>query len=247
MALAFDVGISPRHLSFVETGRARPSPEVVMRIAARLGVPRGEENALLEAAGHARRHPHRPLSSDELAHVRNALGFVLRRMEPHGAVVFDGVWDIVMANEAHVRSRDFFLGGRGVPDEVRNNLLRLTFHPDGLRPFISNWDVVAPVLLDRVERELAEAPTNTRLRELLAEARSFGPVPERPPTDDQPTGVVLAVHLRRGDLEVRVFSLVSTLGSAIDVTAQELRMESFFPADAESEAALARLAGPGAR
>lgn len=239
MALALDVGVSARHMSFVETGRSRPSRTLLVRIAERLEIPGREENALLEASGHARRYRETRLSDPDMGQVTRVLHFLLDRHEPNSAIVVDRHWDIVMSNRAHRVSRDFFLANPDVPESVRHNLLRLTFHPDALRRQIVNFHVVGPTLLARVERELAEAPGDHQLRELVAEVRSYGPVPSVVPNDDVPAGVLLPVELRKGSVSVRLFSVISTIGAPIDVTLQELRMESFFPADEASEATLA--------
>lgn len=241
MALALDVDVSARHMSFVETGRSNPSRELVVRIADSLGIPSREENALLEAAGYARRHRRSSLDGPDMDQVRHVLRFLLDRHEPNSALVFDGAWDIVMSNEVHRRATGFLLGDEDLPGEVRGNLLRLTFHPRALRRWIMNWHVVGPVLLDRVERELAEAPSSTRLRRLLDEVRSYGPLPRAAPDDAAPAGVLLPIHLRKDGLDVRLFSVLSTVGAAIDVTLQELRIETFFPADEESARAWAGL------
>ncbi len=241
MALALDVSVSTRHMSFVETGRSRPSRPVLLRIAQRLGIPSREENALLEAAGHARRHRESDLSDPDLEQITRVLRFILDRHEPNGAIVFDRHWDIVMSNRAHRTTRDFFLSGSDVPESVRDNLLRLTFHPDALRRRIANFDVVGPALVARAERELAEAPSDRQLEELIEEIRSYGPVPLVRPREDAPAGLLLPIRFRKGPVDVRLFSVVSTIGAAIDVTLQELRIESFFPADAASEATLAAM------
>ena len=177
MTLAFDVGISSRHMSFVETGRSRPSAEVLVRIAKRLDIPAREENLLLEAAGHARHRRESDLSDPDLAQVRRVLRFLLDRHEPNAAIVIDRHWDIVMSNEAHRVWRDFFVAEPDLPDEVRDNLLRLTFHPAAFRKRITNFDVVGAVLMARVTRELDEAPNDQRLASLLDEIRTYGPVP----------------------------------------------------------------------
>ncbi len=247
MALALDVDVSPRHMSFVETGRSRPSRDLVLRIAERLAIPAREENALLEAAGHARRYRESRLDDTDLRQVRDVLRFLLDRHEPNSALVFDGRWDIVMANQAHHRARDFFLGDEELPPEVRDNLLRLTFHPRGLRPWIVNWHVVGPVLVRRVERELAEAPSRRELRQVRDEVLGYGPVAAHVPRDAAPAGVLLPVHLRKGEVDLRLFSVLSSIGTALDVTLQELRVESFFPADAASAETWRKLAGAEAR
>lgn len=238
MALALDVGVSARHLSFVETGRSRPSRSVLLRIAQRLEIPSREQNALLESAGHARQHRETDLADPDLEQVNRVLRFLLDRHQPYSALVVDRHGDIVMSNRAHRALRDFFLSGSDVPPSVRDNLLRLTFHPAALRGRIVNFDVVGPVLLARVERELAEAPSDRRLAELIEEIKSYGPVPPMNPRGDVPAGLLLPMQLRKGSVNVRLFSVVSTIGAGIDVTLQELRIESFFPADAASEKTL---------
>lgn len=243
MTLALDVGVSARHMSFVETGRSNPGRDLVIRLADRLDIPAREENALLEAAGYARRHRRSRLDAPDLERVREVLAFLLERHEPNSALVFDGGWDIVMSNDAHRRAVDYLVGDQELPEEVRGNLLRLTFHPRALRRRIVNWQVVGPVLLDRVERELADAPTDERLRRLLDEVRSYGPIPSSLPADAAPAGVLLPIHLRKDDVDLRLFSVLSTIGTAIDVTLQELRIETFFPADERSAAAWARVMG----
>lgn len=240
MKLALDVGISPRHMSFVETGRSRPSRDLVLRLASRLAIPSREENLLLESAGYARRHQESAWSDPGLDQVRSVLAFLLERHEPNSALVFDRHWDIVMSNEAHRSATEFFIGDAEAPESVRSNLLRLTFHPRGLRPYIQNFDHVGPALLGRIERELAEAPSAHQLAAVAEEIRSYAPMPSG---SCAPTGqeLILPIHLKKGDFEVRLFSVLTTIGAAIDVTLQELCVESFFPADEASERALEAL------
>lgn len=240
MELALEIGVSSRHMSFVETGRSRPGRQVVEGVAEALGLPLREENALLEAAGYARRYPETDLDAPELEEVREVFRFLLDRHEPNSALVFDGAWDIVMSNRVHDRlvARLLGAGEDAVPGEVTSNLLRLTFHPDGLRPFIANWSMVGPVLMARVEAEARDAPSHRRLARTLEEVRSYGPVPPLPPNEELDRLPFLPVHLRAPGLNVRLMSIISTLGTARDVTLQELRMESFFPADEASERAL---------
>lgn len=241
MALALEAGVSPRHMSFVETGRSRPSRDLLIRLAACLEIPSREENALLELTGYARRYGESDLSDPDLAQVRKVLRFLLDRHEPNSALVFDGHWNILMSNEAHRSSTSFFLEGRDVPAVIRENLLRLTFHPEALRRHIVNWHVVGPALLRRVERESAQAPSDRRLAALLEEMRGYGPVPRLLPEAVAAHQLLLPVHLRKGRIDLKLFSVLSTIGSAIDVALQELRVESFFPADAASEEQLRQL------
>ena len=244
MALALDIGVSARHMSFVETGRSKPSRDLVERLAARLEIPSREENALLERAGYARRHTESDLSAPALEQVRRVLAFLIERHEPNSALVFDRHWNIVMSNDAHRGAVSFFTDGRALPPGVGDNLLRLTFHPEGLQPYFVNWHVVGPALLRRVERESAAAPTDDTLARLVDEVRGYGVVRGVEPegVGDQP---LLPVHLRKDGIDLKLFSVLSTLGSAIDLTLQELMIESFFPADAATEAQLAELRAMG--
>ena len=242
MSLALDAGVSSRHLSFVETGRARPSRELLLRLAAALEIPSREENALLESAGHARHATETQLNHPDLAHVKSVLRFLLDRHEPYSALVFDHHWNIVMENDAQRRSAAFFLSGPGVSPDVRENLLRMTFHPSALQPHIMNWNVVAPALVRRVEREVEESPTDRVLAGLLEEIRSYAPLPRAAPPDTTRSPLLLPIHLRKDGCDLKMFSVLSTIGAAIDVSLQALRLETFFPADAETERQLEQLA-----
>lgn len=233
--LAQGAGISPRHMSFVETGRSRPSREVLIRIAGELGLPLREENALMESAGYARRYRESNLAEPALDQVRRVLRFLLDRHEPHPALVIDGNWEIVLANDAHRRTASFFAPDDELPSEVSGNLLRLAFHPNGLRQSIVNWHVVGPAILARAEAEYRERPSAGRLGLLIEEVRSYAPVPPRVTHGGQPPDLLLPVHLRRGRVDVRLLSVLSSLVAPTDVTLQELRIETFFPTDAESE------------
>jgi transcriptional regulator with XRE-family HTH domain len=246
MALALRAGISARHLSFVETGRSVPSREVVHQLAEVLGIPLRERNQLLEAAGYARAYFTTSLDDPAMRQVRKALEFILRQHEPYGAVAVDRCWNIVLANEAHRRSVARLLAGRSVPQRVADNLLRLTFHPDGLRPCIANWNEVGPALLRRVQRELGGRPRDEELAALLEEVETYPGIPEKwmHPTFGPAPGLVLPVRLRAGEIDLRFFGTVTTLGTPQDVTLEEIRIEAFFPADPETEA-IVRGSWPG--
>ncbi len=243
MALALEVGVSARHMSFVETGRSKPSRDLVLRLATLLEIPSREENSLLERTGYARRHRESELSDPDLGQVRKVLRFLLDRHEPNSALVVDRHWNIVMSNEAHRSTVRFFTHGRDVPIEVQENLLRLTFHPEGMRPYIVNWHVVGPTLLARVERESASAPSDDRLADLIHEVRQYSPVPPLELGPDIADQLLLPLQLRKGDVDLKLFSVLSTIGSAIDLVLQELMIETFFPADRATEDQLAELRG----
>ena len=241
LALAADAEVSIRHLSFLETGRARPSREMVERLTVALDVPLADRNAVLMAAGFAPVYGQRELGAPELARVRRALDFILRQQEPYPAIVVDGRWDVVMRNDAARRVFDLFLDSPPLGRREARNALRATFHPDGLRRFIVNWEELAGALVAQVHRDAAASPDAAALRdELLA----YPGVPARWRTPDPGVTAppLLTMRLQRGDLRLAFFSTITVLATPQDVTLQQLRIECFHPADAETEVAAARLA-----
>src|SRR5262245_52194829 len=145
LTLATEAGISARHISFLETGRAQPSCEMVQLLAGMLDVPLAERNALLVAAGYAPAYSERPLGAPEFEHVNRALQFILRQQEPFPAIVLDGHWNIVMRNPASHRIFELFRGPS--PDDRPVNAVRTIFDPRGLRPFVVNWDELAGCMM----------------------------------------------------------------------------------------------------
>lgn len=237
MELALDAGISPRHLSFLETGRSRPSREMVLLLSEVLAVPLGERNALLEAAGYARMYRQTPLSAHEMQQVRKVLGFILERHEPYGAVAVDGNWDILMANRPYQASIAQLLDLKSL-GSTASNLMRLTFHPSGLRQYIVNWDEVGATLLGRLRREIAADPAHEQLAALAEELEALaGPSADwHVPTLESPPAILVPLRIRKGELALNLFSTITTLGAPQDITLQGLRIESFFPDDEETDA-----------
>jgi transcriptional regulator with XRE-family HTH domain len=213
--LAEAAEISARHLSFLETGRAQPSVEMVGLLCTALRVPPRERNALLQAAGFAPIRHGVALSEPAMAEMRQALLLILKRQEPFGAVVVDGNWDIVMVNQAFAGFLAL-VGHALVPyvvSESRLNWLRVLFAPGKIRDVIVNWPEVAAAVCLRVAREDPEL------------ARELGAgLP--PPEGD---ALVIPVRLRIHDRELRLFSTVSSLGTALDATLQELKIDAFHP------------------
>lgn len=242
LELALEAGVSARHVSFVETGRSSPSREMVILLAEVLAVPLRERNALLEAAGYARYYRETKLADPELGQVRRVVEFILERHEPYSAVAIDRRWNVLMANRPHRRMLDWLLGDHSLDDATAGNLLRLTFDPQGLRPRIANWEEVARALIDRVHREVGGSP-DEESEAILEEILSYPGVPVRWRVPDltRPPSVVIPIHLRADGLELALFSAITTLGTAQDVTLQELRIESFFPADETTERAIRAL------
>lgn len=238
MALAHRAGISPRHMSFVETGRSRPGRDVLLRLCEELDVPFRERNRMLEAAGYARMYRDSTLDDEAVEQVADVLGFILRSHEPYSAVVVDGAWNVRMANRPHEAIMNLLLAD--APDDVRyeENLLIQTFHPEGLRPAIRNFPEVADTLVSRLRRQMEENPVREEYPELLDRLEDLGPLPE-PPTLPRrgPLPILIPIELEVEGAVLRLFTTFTTLGTPQDALLQELRVESFFPADEATEEA----------
>jgi transcriptional regulator with XRE-family HTH domain len=228
--LALEAGVSARHLSCVETGKAQPSREMVARLADVLEMPLRERNALLLAAGYAPKFPETALATPELAQVRRAIEFILAQQEPYPAFVLNRHWDVLMANGAAARVGRFMLRGR--PGK-HANMLRQIFDPEDLRPAVANWEDVAGDLIRHLHVEVAAAPTDTVARALLDEVLAYPGVPARWRTRELDTAPspLLTTVLRRDQHELRFFSTITTFGTPRDVTVDELRIECCFPVD----------------
>src|SRR5215469_15835477 len=239
--LSLDAEISTRHLSCVETGRAQPSREMVLRLAEALQVPLRERNALLLAAGYAPLYRHTGFDAPELEAARRAVELFIAQLEPNPVLVMDRYWNTLRMNAGAKRILALFPGcDFGTP----HNGPRLVFDPKGLRPFIENWDVVAARILRRVHREAADNPADETLKRFLEELLSFPGVPSRwRMLDlDGTAPPFLTINYRWNNSMLRVFSALTTLGTALDVSLQELRIETFFPADEATRAVMHRLA-----
>ena len=247
--VALDAGVSPRHLSFVETGRSLPGRDVVLQLAEQLEIPFRDRNLLLLAAGHAPAFPERPLDAPELAPVRAALQLILTRHEPYPAVVFDRAWNVVAANDAMASFTE------GVDPALLTppvNVLRLGLHPRGMAPRIINLGEWRAHFLDRLNRQVA-ASGDDRLAALAEEVAGY-PAPEHrpyygpdtarpdtagPDTASPDTAEMLGpVRLRADDGgELSFFGMFATFDTPFEVTTSELAMELLFPADAATVAA----------
>jgi transcriptional regulator with XRE-family HTH domain len=237
MEVALGAGISQRHLSFLEAGRANPSRQMVLRLAEVLDTPLRERNRWLLAAGYAPVYGERAITDPDMAQVRKAVTWILNGQEPYPALALDPAWNVIEGNRSFEKLWAVAAAAGG-PGGDKRNLLRWFFHPQGLRPHIVNWDVVAPRIWQRAIQEW-EHSGNEELGRLLKEVqldRTHWPT-ER---EQLP---VLPVTLALGEARLSLFSVISTLGTAQDVTADEIRIESLFPADAVSDHLLKQLAG----
>jgi transcriptional regulator with XRE-family HTH domain len=233
--LALDANVSQRHVSFVESGRANPSREMITSLAEALDVPLRERNVLLTAAGYAPLYRQNDLSGPQMSQVRKMLERILERQNPYPAVVMDSHWDILMTNKSAERFFGLFVNvesSNGPP-----NVLRMIFDPKGLRPFISNWEVTARGLIRRVYREAVCGSVDAATLELLEELFSYSDIPKhwRNADIESPLLPFLPVEFRKDDRKMNFFSTITTLGTPQDITSQEIRIECFFPADDETE------------
>jgi transcriptional regulator with XRE-family HTH domain len=236
LELGLDAGVSPRHLSFIETGRARPSREMVLRLAEQLEVPLRERNRLLLAAGYAPAYGERSLDGPELAGVREALQRVLDAHEPYPATIVDRTWHLVAANAAIGRFTALIAPELLAPPA---NVLRACLHPDGLAAHIGNLAEYRTHLLDRLRRQ-ATVTGDPALHELLAELTAY-PAPASPPgRRGTAADIAVPLVLRTPDGELTFVSTIATFGTATDVTLAELAIEAFLPADAATAGALRR-------
>ncbi|QGZ63979.1 helix-turn-helix domain-containing protein [Paraburkholderia acidisoli] len=238
LLLATEAEISTRHLSFVESGRATPSREMVMHLAEQLDVPLRERNALLVAAGYAPLYRERALDDPQLAAAREAVDLVLRGHEPHPAVAIDRHWNIVAANRAIAP-----LIGEASPALLAApiNALRLSLHPEGMAPRIVNWHAWRAHLLARLQRQI-DASGDAHLLALHAELAAY-PAPAHaragheeatPPAHH----IAVPLRLRTAIGELALLSTTTVFGTPVDITLSELAIEGFFPADPQTAQAL---------
>jgi transcriptional regulator with XRE-family HTH domain len=233
--LAIQADISARHLSFVETGRSRPTPAMILRLTEQLDIPLRERNVLLLAGGYAPAYPQHGLDAPELDYLRAALRQVLAGHEPYPAVIVDRWWEMKDANSGVA-----VLTEGCAPDLLAApvNVLRLSLHPDGMAPRIANLGQWRAHLLTQL-RHRASALADDRLTGLYQELAGYpGGMDEPVPPD----GVVLPLRYRRGDQELVLFSISAAVSTAADVTVEELAIESFYPADRATAMALSSAA-----
>ena len=230
--LAIAANVSSRHLSFVETGRSHPTSQMILHLAEHLDVPLRDRNALLLAGGYAPAYPERTLAAPELRAVRGALARVLAGHEPYPAAVVNRWWELVDANAGI----GLFTGGVS-PGllEPPVNVLRLSLHPDGMAPRIANLPEWRAHLLARLHRQ-AEATGDQRLFTLHDELKAY---PGGQGASPAVTDVVVPLRYRTPRAELSFLSITAVIGTPMDVTVEELAIESFYPADDQTAAALA--------
>ncbi len=231
--LALMASVSQRHLSCLETGRSRPSRPMVMQLAEALDIPLRDRNELLSAAGFARIYQERGLDNEQMDSVRSALEQILNKHEPYPCVVIDRCWNIVQANRA-MQQLISVVGELNVDEATRGNLALLTLHPEGLRPYIANFDETVVPFVQRLRRDVlrySDAETEQffeSVKKLVDDVDASGAV------SDEVLMPTLALELKFGEISIALFSVIATFGTPQDVTTDELRIESFFPANESS-------------
>lgn len=237
--LALEAEISQRHLSFLESGRAAPSRDMVIRLAERLDLPLRQRNRMLLAAGYAPTYPERPVDDEAFAPAMEAIGRILDAHDPNPALAVDGCWTLIRGNAAVAP----FLTGIAEPAllEPPVNVLRLSLHPGGLAPRIDNLAEWRAHVLERLRR-LAAASGSAEVADLEAELRAYPHPAVRGPVRHDYSHIAVPLRIRAGDALLSFLSTVTVFGTPLDVTVSEVAIESFFPADAGTAAALRDLA-----
>ena len=226
--LSLDTGVSQRHISFVESGRSVPSRELLLGLAKTLDVPLREQNMLLLASGYAPVYQESAWDAPEMAVVARVVERMLKQHEPHPAIVMDRYWNVLKTNDAAPRFFGSFVDLAKRPSP--RNLLDLMFDPDGMRPFVEDWDTVASGLLQRVYREAVGHVTDQKTTELVERLKKYPGVNELSVARKSQASV-LPITFIRGSERISYFSMISTVGLPQDITAQEFRIECMFPAE----------------
>ena len=233
LRLAIAAQTTQRHLSFVESGRAQPSREMILRLAAAMAVPLRQQNALLLAAGYAPAWSERDLSAPDLAMVSRALDYMLDQHEPYPAFVIDRRWNLLRANGGAARLTEFLTGpAPAEPSAEPVNLALALMSPDGLRPLIANWREVALHFLRGVQSDAQTdgMPETAALLSRLLALPEVAELGDAAPSENLELPV-LPIHFRRGDTSLRLFTTIATLGTPREVMLEEIRIEFFFPLD----------------
>lgn len=238
--ISLDTGVSQRQISFIESGRSVPSRSTLMGIAQALEIPLRERNALLLAAGYAPQYSDAAWNSDQMNSVNKALERMLAQHEPYPAIVMDRYWNVLLTNDAAPRFFGCFIDMSARPSP--RNMLHLMFDPQGMRPFIANWEALAKTLIQRVYREAVGHVIDEKTRELVADLLAYPGVRPgwRGPETLGELPMIPMSFVNDGAM-LNYFSLVTTVGTPQAIAAQELRIECMYPLDEATEALHTRL------
>lgn len=236
--LALQAEMSARHLSFIETGRAKPSREAVLQITDALEVPLKQQNAFLKAAGFSAQYSDSGLTNLAGGPIGRILDLVLDHHAPFPALAIDGAWNLIKANDPLMGIFAHLLDPELLESNIATNVAALTFHPKGLSRWIANWNVAGPQFYQRLKREAAAEPDNKSLKDTLELARLYGldtQVVTAAHTPDQDLEILVPFDIHHPDFNLKLFSTITTVGTPVDVSLQEIRIETFFPADDATE------------
>jgi transcriptional regulator with XRE-family HTH domain len=234
--LALSANVSQRHVSYLESGRANPSRHMILQLSETLDVPLRDRNAWLVAAGFAPVFHSRPLDDPQMGQVMSAVRMMLAAHEPFPAIALDRAWNVRMSNRPFDRLSGML--GDDIWERVGGgprNLTRLFFHPAGIRSLVTNWAAIGPLIWRRAQRE-AEALGGHEMKAVLDELAPYQDTEILWSAADAALAPVLPFQMQVGDQAISMFAIIATLGAAQDVTADELQIETLYPADAQSEA-----------
>ncbi len=237
LALSGRCGISQRHISFLETGRARPSRGTVVALSDALDIPLRERNALLQRSGFAPAYGEAPIDSSAMRLFREALELALDHHDPYPAIVLDGRWNMIMANPGALRFFGQFVdpvaATRAIGNPSEFQMVRLCLDERGLRPYIVNWEELIYSFLQRVRRALLINPNDPLLPGLIEEILETPGAPSawRAPDWSTPPAPAISMVLSDGERSFTLFTMLAHFGAPRDVTIEELSVETFYPAD----------------
>lgn len=236
--LALTANISQRHLSYLETGRSSPSREMVIKLCDAMDIPLRERNYLLRSAGFSELYTEHPFEEPSMAPVVNALNYMMKHHDPYPAIVVDRFWDVKMKNQAAERLFASLMQKPSILNLVQEsgclNIAQLTLHPKGLRQLIVNWEEAAPQFIRRIVYECkasGDVEVQARLESYLITA-GYSVQNEQIAEHLLP---VIPLKIALNGIELSMFSVISTFGTAQDITTDELRIETFYPSDKSTE------------
>ena len=244
LELAGLANISARHLSFIETGRGNASPSILQLLANSLQIPLQEQNRLLMAAGYAPRYEEAPITDEKMTHVRNVVRMILDSHNPFSAFAINQRWDILAHNETHGRLLSLLLCPEDLECIGDGNIMRLVFHPKGLRNHIVNWPQFSGLLIQSIMAQRLVYPGDPGLEALAADAEGWMDIDPRARVEDASRALDFAAPMVLR-LQGREISLVTTrlkFAAPLAASVEGLTIESFYPADARSEAELRAMA-----
>ncbi|WP_267225296.1 helix-turn-helix domain-containing protein [Dyella silvae] len=244
--LALKTDVSPRHLSYIETGKAQASRNVLHRLADVLVMPLRERNTLMMAAGYAPQYPETTWEAESLEMMRRAVDLIITHQEPYPAFVLNRCWDVLMVNDAAVRINQLIMHGR---PSKHGNILRQVFDPEDVRAAIVNWEEVAEKFILLLHQEIAASPNDDKAQALLDEVLHFPGVPKRWRQRDinSTPSPILTMTFQTSMGHLSFFETITTFATPRNVTLDDIRIDCAFPADGHTAAVCAKLAEQASR